>query len=38
MELDLDALQELPAEEAQANWPCRYSCCTSCPATGQDPS
>jgi hypothetical protein len=34
MELDLDALQELPAEEQQAGvGPCGYSCAVTCPAT-----
>ncbi|MGW4894834.1 ALQxL family class IV lanthipeptide [Kitasatospora sp. NPDC004240] len=32
MEIDLDALQQLPAEEEQAT-ECRWSCCTSCPFT-----
>ncbi|MER7461519.1 ALQxL family class IV lanthipeptide [Streptomyces sp. NPDC097981] len=33
MELDLDALQQLPAEEALAETVCRWSCCTSCHGT-----
>ncbi|MGW6918455.1 ALQxL family class IV lanthipeptide [Kitasatospora sp. NPDC054939] len=32
MELDLDALQELPAEEAQAGR-CSRTCAATCPAT-----
>ncbi|MEW2417574.1 ALQxL family class IV lanthipeptide [Streptomyces sp. NPDC046866] len=32
MELDLDALQQLPAEEGQAGV-CGYSCRVSCPST-----
>ncbi|MGW6710618.1 ALQxL family class IV lanthipeptide [Streptomyces sp. NPDC054956] len=32
MELDLDALQQLPAEEEQAGV-CGYSCRTTCPNT-----
>ncbi|MFE2140269.1 ALQxL family class IV lanthipeptide [Streptomyces sp. NPDC059456] len=33
MELDLDALQQLPAEEQQAGV-CRYTCCVSRMGTG----
>ncbi|MGW4161150.1 ALQxL family class IV lanthipeptide [Streptomyces sp. NPDC004788] len=32
MQLDLDALQQLPAEEEQALI-CQFSCSVSCPAT-----
>ncbi|MFC6598722.1 ALQxL family class IV lanthipeptide [Kitasatospora paranensis] len=32
MELDLDALQELPADEELAG-ACGYSCSVSCPST-----
>ncbi|MEU2158012.1 MULTISPECIES: ALQxL family class IV lanthipeptide [unclassified Streptomyces] len=32
LELDLDALQELPAEEEQAGG-CLYTCSGTCPAT-----
>ncbi|WP_198042259.1 ALQxL family class IV lanthipeptide [Kitasatospora azatica] len=32
MELDLDALQELPAQEEQASY-CGRSCTGTCPAT-----
>ncbi|MFB7447644.1 ALQxL family class IV lanthipeptide [Streptomyces sp. NPDC056194] len=32
MQLDLDALQQLPAEEEQASM-CQFSCSASCPYT-----
>ncbi|MEV7414734.1 ALQxL family class IV lanthipeptide [Streptomyces sp. NPDC089919] len=32
MDLDLNALQQLPAEEEQTNM-CKFSCSASCPAT-----
>ncbi|MEV7414732.1 ALQxL family class IV lanthipeptide [Streptomyces sp. NPDC089919] len=32
MELDLDTLQQLPAEEAQAGG-CGYTCTATCPST-----
>ncbi|MGW4894838.1 ALQxL family class IV lanthipeptide [Kitasatospora sp. NPDC004240] len=32
LELDLDALQQLPAEENQAGR-CSYTCAATCPAT-----
>ncbi|ROQ89010.1 hypothetical protein EDE04_7406 [Streptomyces sp. 2132.2] len=35
MELDLDALQQLPAEEEQAT-PCRRTCCVSGMGTGTE--
>ncbi|MEV7414729.1 ALQxL family class IV lanthipeptide [Streptomyces sp. NPDC089919] len=33
MEIDLDALQLLPAPETQAVERCCTTCCVSCPAT-----
>ncbi|MGW4894830.1 ALQxL family class IV lanthipeptide [Kitasatospora sp. NPDC004240] len=37
MELDLDALERLPAEEEQTG-PCSYTCRVTCPYTSPDAS
>ncbi|MFF0473435.1 ALQxL family class IV lanthipeptide [Streptomyces sp. NPDC004284] len=37
MDLDLDALQQLPSEEEQAG-PCGWTCAVTCPYTSADAS